>query len=109
MPLDLTGDMDIFFDDFAGPVLLWPGTAQERAIKGIYDGPFQLVSQGQQVGVMSLSPTLTCKTADLEGLHQGDPLRVLPAPALGVAGGDYKMISQQPDGTGVSTLELHKV
>jgi len=109
MSLDLASDIPVFVGgEFAVDVLLWPDTSQERAIRALYDGPFQGVSQGEQVEVLSFAPSITTAAVDLEGFKQGDVLRVLPAPALGVAGGDFKAVKPQPDGAGLAVVELHK-
>jgi|Deesub1362A_J573_1020465.scaffolds.fasta_scaffold00715_9 hypothetical protein len=105
---DPLADLNTFFDpeEWACEVVLWPGQPEERSIYGIFDQPSELAEVGGEVGHIALSPTLRARSSDVEGIRQGDPLRVMPCPRLGIVGGDYRVKKHLPDGHGVSLLEL---
>ncbi len=108
--MDFMADLSILFADSGVDVTLWPGT--EREIRhergGLYDGPFELVQLGDRVGHMSLAPMLTMRAEHAGAVVQGDRLTVHPSPALGLAGGDFKVSQPQPDGQGLIILELKR-
>lgn len=107
-PLD---DLDIMInpDEWACEALLWPGGAEERTIHAIWSQPTELVDVGGgEVGRIALAPALLAKSSDVEGARQGDAVRVMPCPRLGLTGGDYRIKKQIHDGRGLSTLELSR-
>jgi hypothetical protein len=104
-------------DEAAVSVVLWPGEAGERPIAGFYAEEY-LAGLAQELGhglaaQISLSdPSLVCQESDLAGVWQAGaqtPLRIDPAPGLGVAGGNYKVKERQPAGPGLALLLLEKV
>jgi len=85
-----TEDLAPFFDsdEFGSTV-----THGATTFVGIFDNGFSEV-----LGAASSHPTLTCKTSD--------------APAVGetitIAGTDYTIMVHEPDGVGVTVLELEE-
>jgi hypothetical protein len=71
-------------------------------ILGIFDAAHLSVDVGSGVPVSSSNPIFTCRSADLTGGgKEGDRLTV--------DGSDYLVRDVQPDGTGMTVLELEKV
>lgn len=71
-------------------------------ILGIFDAAHLSVDVGSGVPVSSTNPILTCRSADLtNGGKEGDRLTI--------DGVDYLVRDVQPDGTGMTVLELEKV
>jgi hypothetical protein len=94
MTLEFTEDLSPFFveREFAEPA-----TVAGVAILAIFDDGY-----AEQDDIEGTSPKLTCRSSDLPGtLDEGD--------AATVAGKTYSVTTIQPDGTGVTVLELEYV
>lgn len=71
-------------------------------INGIFDAAHLSVDVSSGVAVSSTNPIFTCRTTDLtSGGTEGDRLTI--------DGIDYLVRDVQPDGTGMTVLELEKV
>lgn len=98
----MLGDEDaaLYFVDgeFAQEVLIGP-YGNERRILAIFDNlPFQ-EDAGESLFTGN-QPVLTCQTVDVATTG--------PETRVSIAGVDYYVIENQPDGTGVSRLYLRK-
>ena len=111
MSLDVSQDNRMFFEDFGVDITLWPGTDQEVTIEQgcLPDQEFFQAEAGGKVSTFSSNPQAECLTADVADLVQGDQLRIHATPELNIAGGLFRVVSNQPDGKGFSLLELHQV
>jgi len=93
--------LDIYFQDWGVDATLWPDTPQARAVRGLFDNPYQHVAPGGTIGDAGTVPIFTGRSADLAGAKQGDLLRIGTS--------DYRIASVQPDGVGgLTRLELNE-
>lgn len=83
-------------DEFATQV-----TYDGSTILAIFDKETVPVDAGGSVEVHQADPKLTCKTADVPSLAEGD--------ALTINGVSYRAVSWIHDGTGITEIELEKV
>ena len=93
----------MFFDtdDFATASSYTPSGGSASTINGIFDNEFFEVDPPSGVGVVSAQPRFICTTADLpSGAAAGD--------AIMVGSAAYTVRVIQPEGTGVTTLDLEK-
>jgi hypothetical protein len=112
MSFDLSQDNRLFFADFGVDITLRPGTGQELTIEqGCLPSQefYQAEVGGGKIGTFATNPQADCLTEDVGGLVQGDQVRIHATPRLNVAGGLYRVVSNQPDGSGFSLLELLQV
>ena len=97
MAIETDSDRAAFVDsDEFGAVCTFGG----NPIDGIFDNGFVQVQDetGQVVGTESLSPVFICRSSDVTGIAHGS--------TLVIGGVTYKARSIQPDGTGMTTIEL---
>jgi hypothetical protein len=106
---DPSRDNQVFFRDMGVDLTLWPDTEDARNIEkgGLLDSEFYEMQAGGRIGTFASDPKLTCLTENVAGLKQGDEVEIHPAPHLCVPGGRFSVVSNQPDGTGFSLVELH--
>jgi hypothetical protein len=83
-------------DEFATQVTYGGST-----ILAIFDKETVPVDAGGSVEVHQADPKLTCKTADVPSLTEGD--------AMTINGVPYRAMSWVHDGTGMTEIELEKV
>lgn len=85
-------DIDVFFstDEHAlQAIVIESGTV----ITGIFDRPYT-----DALDVQGFSPSLTCRTADVCELRRGRLIEIQNTV--------YKVVTVEPDGTGVSRVQL---
>lgn len=86
-------DLTSFFTDFGVPATTPSGT-----ITVIFDAAFTAVLLDS---TDSVGPSVVARSSDVSGLVYGS--------VLGIAGSSYSVTAIQPDGTGITTLQLRKV
>jgi hypothetical protein len=94
-----TEDLTQFFDqrDFAVEAVIKDGSAAVRSINVIFDDPRgQVVVFGADIE--DALPSALCRTADLEDVEHGFTMTI--------AGTVYRIVGNQSDGTGTSTVQL---
>lgn len=98
---DLT---DIFMnaDEFAEPILYQYANGETITFNAIFDNEYLAVDPDTRVGVMAHDPVLWVKTSIFgnKELQKGDLAQV--------RGAWYQVMTNEPDGTGLSSLTLHK-
>ncbi len=102
MPTEFEDDAlnDLMDVDALGIAAVYqPGTAQEKTFYIIFDDSFSLVS-AESGEIESTAPEATAKSSDVSGVEHGDELKI--------NGTLYSIAGIQPDGTGLTTLILHK-
>ena len=100
----ITEDLTIYFDSSTGMAVTAQYTPKEYAhtssktttIKGIYDNEYLEVLDAK-----TSTPVFVCATSDVSAVKNGDKLTVNSTV--------YTIRNTQPDGTGVTRLELEKV
>jgi len=118
MTFDTSQDLRLFFTDFGVDITLWPGEARQRTIQRgcLPRREFYLAEAGGDfhqsraatLATFASNPQAQCLTSDVAELAQGDLLRIHATPRLAEAGGLFRVVSNQPDGRGLSLLELHQ-
>lgn len=90
-------DLTAFFN---ADELATNATLDGAPVCGIFDAAYVAVDSGASLGVDSTNPQFVLPTsqADAAGVHHGS--------ALVVNAVTYRVISIEPDGTGVTTLRL---
>ena len=104
MPVEVAADRSIFVSDFGVSctgTLIGGGTVSFTAI---FDAQHALEDAGGFVAFSVDQPRLTCITADLSTLAEGDTVTV---PVNGT-NTDYTIRVMMPDGTGITELALEK-
>ena len=87
-------ELDLFFEDFAETVVV---LEDGREFLAIFDSPAVDTRLGDyQVEAHYLK--LTCLTAEVESLEKGEQ--------VGVRGVTFEVLSNRPDGRGISTIGL---
>lgn len=85
-------DLDVFFDldeHALEAIVIESGTV----ITGIFDRPYT-----DALDVQGFSPSLTCKSADVGELRRGRLIEIESTV--------YKVVNVEPDGTGISRVQL---
>lgn len=105
---DLTLDLDLFFEDFGVDLTIKPGQEGERFIErgGLLDQEIYEAEAGGRIVVLVSDPKLTMRTSDASELSEGDEVVIHPAPQLCQPGATFHVLNSQPDGTGMSIVEL---
>ena len=104
MPVETSADIAMMLsaDDWGTAVSYTPVSGgAPRTINGIFDAAAKALEVGLEVQIASTGPQLTVATADLsEGGRQGDVFII----------GDvtYRATDVQPDGTGVTLVQLER-
>lgn len=91
MPAAFVEDLTVFFADFGVPAVV--GVAP--AVTVIFDKAYIAALMGR---VESVGPECVGRTADLDVLEQGDPITIDGVP--------YTVTGNDPDGTGLTVLQL---
>lgn len=101
MPVENDTDRAIFvaLDDF-GVTAIFTGLSGQPMVAGIFDDDPALAGQG--VGVQSSDPLFICRSSDLPALAVDGTL-------LTIDGVEYRLRNPQPDGTGMTVLQLERV
>ena len=93
------GDLNEFFKEFAESAVWTPYLGTATPLKCIPRGPS--VTPTLITGQMSLQDTSAlCKTSDIAPAKEGD--------AFAVGGVTYYILTNDPDGTGMSRVQLSK-
>jgi hypothetical protein len=98
----LTDDLNaVFFDvnEFATSFTLTPASGPAVVLKGIFDAAPVDQSVGAY-GLESSGPQLVCASSDVPANWRGA--------AIAINGTAYVITKPEPDGTGMTTLHLHK-
>ena len=108
MSINVTQDLDCYFEDWGVDITLHPGDPEERFIEkgGVFSRPSGLAEVGGQIEQVTFPTTITLRTADAAALEKGAAIYVHPAPGLGVEGGDFKVSVPLPGEGGLTKLEL---
>lgn len=96
----LTEDFDVFFntDDFGVNATFTPRTGgASTTVKGIFDKEFVAVGDADQMEVAATDPVFQCKTSEVPNARGG---------TLVINSVTYNIVTDKPDGTGVSMLVL---
>ena len=96
-----TEDLTPFFneDDFGVSVLWHPETGGEYTVTGIFDGP-HTIQNPETLEAESSTPQLWLPAYEVDGIKNDDSFEI--------NGVDYKVLSVEPDGTGVLVIQLTK-
>lgn len=107
MPVESDTDRLAFLNvaEFGSEVILYPNTANEASISGIYDNEHYEVDNGLSV-VSSSEPQLQVRTSDVSGVAQDDALNVTDQ-VTGLTE-SFTVADIQDDGTGITVLRLHR-
>ena len=95
MALDVTADIAEMLADFGVTVT----TSGASTFTGIFVDEYEAQTL-YDMDIDSSSPLLTCRTADVSNLSRTNTLTI--------GGVSYKVISVQPDNTGVTVVALSK-
>jgi len=100
MAVEDSTDLAVFFDtaDFATAATYRPPIGAPSTVNGIFRNEPVLLEDQIGGGIRSALPMFQCATADLPFAEQGAVLEV--------DGTVYRIASVQPDGSGVTRLEL---
>lgn len=90
----------IFLNDFGVCAELRKSGRMRKTIKGIFDEAYTEVDVGGTIGFQTVSPRIVCKTSDLVGAADADSVKV--------NGETYFIRVIQPDGTGMTEIQLEK-
>lgn len=86
-------DVSAFFSpaDFAEAAVL-----RGRTIYGIFDAQYQ-----EGLGIAGSGPALTCATEDVRDVKRDEQVTL--------EAGEFRVVSNEPDGTGITVLRLQRV
>ena len=84
-------------DDFATVATFTSQAGVAKQVKGIFDEPY-LDAQLGEYNMDTSSPRFTCKAADAAGTKRND--------TCAIGSTQYDVLSVQPDGTGMATVQL---
>ena len=104
MPVETLGDRRTMIRDFGVEVSYVPVSGGRATFKGIFDNEHFLEDVGGSVAFSVVQPRLTCVTADVSDVVEGDVLKV-PVDGSVV---QYVIRVAMPDGTGITELQLEK-
>jgi len=104
MPVETLGDRRTMIRDFGVEVSYVPVSGGRATFKGIFDNEHSLEDIGGSVAFSVVQPRLTCVTADVSDVVEGDVLKV-PVDGSIV---QYVIRVAMPDGTGITELQLEK-
>lgn len=99
MPIESNSDRQAYMDVFGVEVTLNPDTTKTK-IQAIFDNA-HIEIEGNLSVLSTSTPMLTVRTIDVSGVLQGHELLVENT--------RYRVRDIQPDGTGITQIELHKV
>lgn len=71
-----------------------------KTVKGIFDAQYTEIDVGGTIGFQSTTPRFVCKTSDLRDTQDAD--------SLTIDGDVYLIRVMQPDGTGMTEIQLEK-
>lgn len=101
LPEAMTADLDTLFSDFAVDATYTPSGGAASTVKVIFDNKYQVaVDMDGFAGVASSGPAATGKTTDFANAKAGD--------TLVISGTTYYLKTAEPDGTGISVMQLSR-
>ena len=104
MTVETLADRRLMIRDFGIDVSYIPLSGGRATFKGIFDNEHSLEEVGGSVAFSVLQPRLTCVTAYVKNVVEGD---VISFPVDNVTT-NYVVRVSMPDGTGISELQLEK-
>lgn len=101
MAVETDADRLVFLDDrdFGTEVEFIPPEGDSITARAIFDNAYLELAELGAAGVGTTGPRLLCRTSDVTPVQEGWLARV--------NGRDYVVRREKPDGTGMTTLELH--
>lgn len=93
MAVETADDRAIYLADFGVTV-----TYSGGSFVGIFDNAYTDVDAGGGVAISMVDPRLSCRTADVTGVSEGDTITI--------GGNSYIVRVKMPDGTGMTELML---
>lgn len=102
MPIETDQDRAVFLDprEFGTAPILFPGTPGARTIHVLFDHPWVDADAGVGAELSTAAPRFVARDIDLVGVEEGDRIQVGAAV--------WRVADVQPDGKGMSTVELTK-
>ena len=104
MTVETLADRRVMIRDFGIDVAYTPVSGGRASFKGIFDNEHALEDIGGSVAFSVVQPRLTCVTADVADVVEGD---VISFPVDNVTV-EYVVRVAMPDGTGITELQLEK-
>jgi len=94
MAVETADDREALLADFGTVVT----KADTSTFTGIFDAEFISIDPNATVGYEGSNPMLMARTADVDDLVHGS--------ALTISGASYEVVGIEPDGTGITVLQL---
>jgi hypothetical protein len=104
MTVETLSDRRFLIRDFGVEVSYQQVSGESSTFKGIFDNEHSLEDVGGSVAFSIVQPRLTCVTADVQDVVEGDTI-TLPIDGTDT---EYVVRVAMPDGTGISELQLEK-
>jgi hypothetical protein len=104
MTVETLADRRILINDFGMEVSYIPVSGGRKTFKGIFDNEHSLEEIGGSVAFSVVQPRLTCVTADVKDVVEGDVISFL----VDNLRTEYVVRVAMPDGTGITELQLEK-
>lgn len=104
MTVETLADRRVMIRDFGIDVSYVPLSGGRATFKGIFDNEHSLEDIGGSVAFSVLQPRLTCVTADVKNVVEGDTITF----SVDNVDTDYVVRVAMPDGTGITELQLEK-
>lgn len=98
MAIETDTERTALLADFGENATYTPDGGSPASIMVIFDKPYVGVDTNGEVVVESTRPTATCKTSDVSDADH--------AATLAISGTTYNVVNVQPDGDGLTVLEL---
>lgn len=100
MAIENDAERTALLADFGSSATYTPSGGSPSTITVIYDEPYLGVDPDGQVAVESKNPTCLAKTSDVSDATHGA--------TLVISSTTYNVVGVQPDGTGITILELEE-
>lgn len=94
-------DLAPFFSDFEISASYTPQVGDPATISAIFDKGYQAGSDGGEVEIEGIKPTLTVKDADIPNIQHGD--------SFTISSKNYTVVGIEADGTGITELILEEL
>jgi hypothetical protein len=104
MSVETLADRRVMIRDFGIDVSYIPLSGGRATFKGIFDNEHSLEDIGGSVAFSVVQPRLTCVTADVKDVVEGDKI-TFPVDNVTT---EYVVRVAMPDGTGITELQLEK-
>ncbi len=96
--VETANDRSFMIADFGETVTFTPTVGPVATLKAIYDNVYEAVEAGGSVPYAMSQPRLTCRTADIPSVAEGD--------AFTIRSSEYYVTIVMADGTGITELAL---